>query len=324
VAARPDNHPSAELSALSDVAFQTADRVVTTTVQDVHKAIARRTFGAIGPAGAMARVAHDGIAAGVYGAMRITGAGIWGDPADPDAARALLHRVVELGVDFIDTAHAYGPETSERLIGEALDVRRDDLVVATKSGLQRPGPHRWEPDGRPETIRRECERSLQLLRTDRIDVFQLHRPDPKVPFEESVGGLAALREEGKIRHVGLSNVGVEQLDRAQAIVPIVSVQNRYNVADRHSEAVVDACEEQGIAFFPWWPLAVGGLAEPGGRLDGIARAHDATPGQVALAWLLARSPVVCAIPGTASLQHLEENMGAAKLELTPEELAALG
>jgi aryl-alcohol dehydrogenase-like predicted oxidoreductase len=258
-----------------------------------------------------------------FGAMRITGPGIWGDPPDQDAARALLHRVVELGVDFIDTAHAYGPETSERLIGEALDVSRDELVVATKSGLQRPGPGRWEPDGRPETIRRECERSLELLRTDRIDLLQLHRPDPNVPFEESVGAFKELQNEGKVRLVGLSNVNVEQLDRARELVEIVSVQNKYSVGDRTNEPVLERCEELGIAFLPWYPLDAGALARPGGPLDEVAAKHEATPGQVALAWLLARSPVMLPIPGTSSVGHLEENVAAASLRLDDEDLAAL-
>jgi aryl-alcohol dehydrogenase-like predicted oxidoreductase len=198
-------------------------------------------------------------------------------------------------------------------------------VIATKGGLMRDDrPGGWPADGRPEHLREACEGSLRRLRLERIDLYQLHRPDPKVPFEESVGELGRLRGEGKIRHVGLSNVDLEQLARAQAIVPVVSVQNRYNLADRHSEDVLEACEEQEIAFFPWRPLAVGALAEPSGRLDVVARAHHVTPGQVALAWLLARSPVVCPIPGTASLEHLEENMAAAGLALTPEELASLG
>jgi aryl-alcohol dehydrogenase-like predicted oxidoreductase len=258
-----------------------------------------------------------------FGAMRITGSGIWGDPPDQDAARALLHRVVELGVDLVDTAHSYGPETSERLIGEALDVSRDDLVVATKSGYRRPGADRWVADGRPETIRADCERSLRLLRVDRIDLFQLHTPDPKVPFEESVGAFKELRDEGKVRHVGLSNVSVSELDRAREIVEIVSVQNRYSLGDRTHEPVLERCEELGIAFLPWYPLDAGKLARPGGPLDDVAAKHDATPGQVALAWLLARSPAMVPIPGTSSREHLEENVAAAALRLDAEDLAAL-
>ncbi|MGH3036177.1 MAG: aldo/keto reductase [Gaiellaceae bacterium] len=257
--------------------------------------------------------------------MRLCGPGIRGWPDDRENALRVLRRAVELGANLVDTADSYGPEVNELQVAEALHPYSDGLVIATKGGLvrdERPGG--WPSDGRPEHLREACEGSLRRLRLERIDLYQLHRPDPKVPFEESVGELARLREEGKIRHVGLSNVDVDQLARAQAIVPVVSVQNRYNLADRRSEDVLAACEEQGIAFFPWWPLAVGDLAEPGGRLDAVARAHGATPAQVALAWLLARSPVVCPIPGTASLEHLEENVAAARLALTDEELATLG
>ena len=260
-----------------------------------------------------------------FGAMRLCGPGIRGWPEDRENALRVLRRAVELGANLVDTADSYGPEVNELQVADALHPYPDGLVIATKGGLVRDDrPGGWPADGRPEHLREACEGSLRRLRLGRIDLYQLHRPDPKVPFEESVGELARLREEGKIRHVGLSNVGVEQLARAQEIVPVVSVQNRYNLADRHSEDVLEACEEQRIAFFPWWPLAVGDLAEPGGRLDAVARAHDATPAQVALAWLLARSPVVCPIPGTASLEHLEENTAAAELELTAEELASLG
>jgi aryl-alcohol dehydrogenase-like predicted oxidoreductase len=260
-----------------------------------------------------------------FGAMRLCGPGIRGWPEDRENALRVLRRAVELGANLVDTADSYGPEVNELQVAEALHPYADGLVIATKGGLVRDDrPGGWPADGRPEHLREACEGSLRRLRLEQIVLYQLHRPDPKVPFEESVGELARLREEGRIRHVGLSNVDVEQLARAQEIVPIASVQNRYNLADRHSEDVLEACEEQGIAFFPWRPLAVGDLAEPGGRLDAVARAHDATPAQVALAWLLARSPVVCPIPGTASLEHLEENMGAADLELTPEELATLG
>jgi pyridoxine 4-dehydrogenase len=260
-----------------------------------------------------------------FGAMRLCGPGIRGWPEDRENALQVLRRAVELGANLVDTADSYGPEVNELQVAQALHPYADGLVIATKGGLVRNGrPGGWPTDGRPEHLREACEGSLRRLRLERIDLYQLHRPDPKVRLEESVGELARLREEGKIRHVGLSNVDLEQLARAQAIVPVVSVQNRYNLADRHSEDVLEACEEQGIAFFPWWPLAVGDLAEPGGRLDAVARAHDATPAQVAVAWLLTRAPVVCPIPGTASLEHLEENMGAAKLELTPEQLATLG
>jgi pyridoxine 4-dehydrogenase len=260
-----------------------------------------------------------------FGAMRLCGPGIRGWPEDRENALRVLRRAVELGANLVDTADSYGPDVNELQVAQALHPYADGLVIATKGGLlrdERPGG--WPADGRPEHLREACEGSLRRLRLERIDLYQLHRPDPKVPLEESVGELARLQEEGKIRHVGLSNVDVEQLERAREIVPIVSVQNRYNLADRHSEDVLEVCEEQGIAFFPWWPLAVGDLAEPGGRLDAVARAHDATPAQVALAWLLARSPAVCPIPGTASLEHLEENMAAAELELKPGELGALG
>jgi pyridoxine 4-dehydrogenase len=259
-----------------------------------------------------------------FGAMRLCGPGIRGWPEDRENALRVLRRAVELGANLVDTADSYGPEVNELQVGQALHPYADTLVIATKGGLVRNGDRgEWPEDGRPEHLREACEGSLRRLRLERIDLYQLHRPDPKVPFEESVGELARLRAEGKIRHVGLSNVDVDQLARAQAIVPVVSVQNRYNIADRRWEDVLEACEKQGIAFFPWWPLAVGHLADPGGRLEAVAKAHGATPAQVALAWLLARSPVVCPIPGTASLQHLEENMAAAELELSQEEIASL-
>ena len=236
----------------------------------------------------------------------------------------MLRRAVELGVNLIDTADSYGPEVSELLIAEALHPYPDALVVATKGGLLRTGSGAWPTDARPEHLREACEGSLRRLRLERIDLYQLHAPDPKVPFEESVGELARLRDEGKIRHVGLSNVSVDELHRAQEIVPIVSVQNRYSLADRSSEDVLEECERQGIAFLPWYPLAAGDLAQPGGAVGRVASARGATPAQVALAWLLARSPVVVPIPGTASSRHLEENVAALELELTPDELAALG
>ncbi len=258
-----------------------------------------------------------------YGAMRLCGPSILGWPDDRENALEVLRRAVELGVDLVDTADSYGPEVNELQVAEALHPY-DGLVVATKGGLLRTGPGPWPSDARPEHLREACEGSLRRLRLERIDLYQLHAPDPKVPLEESVGELARLREEGKIRHVGLSNVTVDELHRAQEIVPVVSVQNRYSLADRASDDVIDECEQQGIAFFPWWPLAVGDLARPGGTLDEIARPHGATPAQVALAWLLARSPVVVVIPGTASLEHLEENVAAAELELTDDELARIG
>jgi aryl-alcohol dehydrogenase-like predicted oxidoreductase len=259
-----------------------------------------------------------------FGAMRITGEGIWGEPPDEGAARDLLRHVVETDVNLIDTADSYGPDVSERLIAEALHPYPENLVIATKGGLERPGPNRWVPNGRPERLKRCCEDSLRRLKLERIDLYQLHRVDPKVPIEDSVGALAELREEEKIRHVGLSNVNVEELERAQQIVPIVSVQNRYNVADRASEEVLQACQEAGLAFFPWAPLGgLRSLAQPGGPLDGAARAHGATQGQVALAWLLHHSPVILPIPGTSSIAHFEENLEAVELELDQEELDAL-
>ena len=258
-----------------------------------------------------------------YGAMRITGDGIWGPPDDPDAARALLRRVVELGVNLIDTADSYGPEVSENLIAEALHPYPEGLVIATKGGLRRDGPGQWPRDGRPERLRKCCEGSLRRLRVERIDLYQLHAPDPRVPLEDSLGALKELQDEDKVRHIGVSNVSKAELERARAVVDVVTVQNRYNLADRHSEAVLDACEREGIGFFPWFPLATGDLARPGGPLDELARARGATPGQLALAWLLARSPVMLPIPGTASGQHLEENLAAAAIELDERELERL-
>jgi aryl-alcohol dehydrogenase-like predicted oxidoreductase len=257
-----------------------------------------------------------------FGAMRITGPGIWGEPRDPDEARRVLRRVFELGVEFIDTAHAYGPEVSERLIAEALYPYPDELLVATKSGLQRSGPDAWSPDGRPETIRRECERSLTLLRRDRIDLLQLHRVDPEVPIEESLGAMVGLQAEGKVDMIGVSNVSLDQLARARAVTDIVSVQNRYSLGDRESEAVLAACERDGIAFLPWHPLGAGSLTEAS-ELDGVAAAHGATAAQVAITWLLRRSPAVLPIPGTSSVAHLEENVAAAAVELSDAEFQRL-
>jgi pyridoxine 4-dehydrogenase len=258
-----------------------------------------------------------------FGAMRITGDGIWGPPDDPEAARALLRRVVDLGLNLIDTADSYGPEVSENLIAEALHPYPDGLVIATKGGLRRTGPGQWPRDARPERLRETCEGSLRRLRLDRIDLYQLHSPDPKVPFEDSVGALKELQDEGKIRHIGISNVSVDELERARRIVDVVTVQNRYNLTDRSSEDVLDACEQAGIGFIPWFPLARGSLAEPGGTLDEVAHAHDATPGQVTLAWLLARSKVMLPIPGTSSAEHLEENVAAEELSLSDEERDAI-
>jgi pyridoxine 4-dehydrogenase len=258
-----------------------------------------------------------------FGAMRITGKGIWGEPENPEEARAVLKRAVELGINLIDTADSYGPHVSERLIGETLHPYPEYLVIATKGGLLRDGPGQWRRDARPEHLREACEGSLKRLKLDHIDLYQLHRIDPRVPAEEPLGALAELREEGKIRHIGLSEVSVEQIQRAQQIVPIVSVQNRYNLTDRDSEDVLDFCEREGIGFIPWFPLATGDLARPGGPLDEIATCYGASAGQVALAWLLWRSPVMLPIPGTSSVEHLVENVAAASLELDEEEFAAL-
>jgi aryl-alcohol dehydrogenase-like predicted oxidoreductase len=258
-----------------------------------------------------------------FGAMRITGDGIWGPPDDPEGAKRLLRRVVELGVNLIDTADSYGPEVSENLIAEALHPYPDGLVIATKGGLRRTGPGQWPRDGRPERLKECCEASLRRLRLDRIDLYQLHSPDPQVPLEDSVGALKELQDEGKIRHVGVSNVSREELERARAVVDVVTVQNRYNLTERHSESVLEACERDGLGFIPWFPLAIGELGRPGGPLDDLARRHDAAPGQLALAWLLARSPVMLPIPGTASVEHLEENVAAQSIELDRDEVERL-
>ena len=258
-----------------------------------------------------------------YGAMRITGEGIWGEPEDPEGAKAVLRRCLDLGINLIDTADSYGPDVSERLIGETLAPYPDDMVIATKAGLVRPGPGDWRPNGRPEHIREAIEGSLSRLGLETIDLYQLHRIDPDVPVEESLGTMSELRDEGKVRHVGLSEIGVDELRQAQQIVPISSVQNRYNLTDRGSEAVLEACEADGIAFIPWFPLASGSLSQPGGPVDEIASNHDATPGQIALAWLLRRSPVMLPIPGTSSVEHLEENVAAVSIELTDDEYAEL-
>jgi pyridoxine 4-dehydrogenase len=258
-----------------------------------------------------------------FGAMRITGDGIWGPPDDPEGARCLLRRVVELGVNLIDTADSYGPEVSENLIAEALHPYPDGLVIATKGGLRRTGPGQWPRDGRPERLKECCEASLRRLRLERIDLYQLHSPDPQVPLEDSVGALKELQDEGKIRHIGVSNVSREELERARTVVDVVTVQNRYNLTERHSESVLETCERDGLGFIPWFPLAIGELARPGGPLDDLARRHDAAPGQIALAWLLARSPVMLPIPGTASVEHLEENVAAQSIELDPIEVDRL-
>ena len=255
-----------------------------------------------------------------FGAMRITGQGVWGDPADHGQAIATLRRAVELGVNFIDTADSYGPDVSENLIAEALYPYPDDLVIATKGGLTRPGPNRWDADGRPEYLRRACEGSLRRLRLEQIPLYQLHRPDPRVPYAESVGTLAELKKEGKIRHVGVSNVSEEQLREAQRIVNIVSVQNRFNVTDRASQAVLEVCEQESLVFLPWAPI------QEAGKNVGVLSAADrlgATEYQVVLAWMLSFSPVMLPIPGTGSPVHVEENIAAAGFELTGDEERAI-
>ncbi len=257
-----------------------------------------------------------------YGAMRITGEGIWGPPADPDNAKRVLRRAVELGVDFVDTADSYGPHVSEDLIREALHPY-DGVVVATKGGLTRSGPGVWEQVGRPEYLRQSVEMSLRRLGVERLDLWQLHRIDEQVPVEDSLGAVKELQDAGKIRHIGLSEVTVAEIEQARKIVDVVSVQNLYNLGNRQSEDVLDYCEREGIGFIPWFPVAAGELARPGGLLDEIASDHDATHAQLALAWLLRRSPVMLPIPGTGSVEHLEENCAAAGVELTDEEYDAL-
>lgn len=262
-----------------------------------------------------------------FGAMRITGEGIWGPPKNKQEALAVLHRALELGINLIDTADSYGPEVSESLIAEALYPYPKGLVIATKGGLLRTGPGQWPQDGSPKHLREALDASLKRLRLDTIDIYQFHRPDPKVPFEDSVGEIAKMQAEGKIRHVGLSNVTVEQLAQAQRIVPIVTIQNHYNLSKRESEhmtvqqseEMINTCARQGIGFIPWNPLSTGELAKTGGPLDQIAKKHNAQPSQIALAWLLHRSSTMLPIPGTSSVQHLEENAIGATLKLTQEE-----
>lgn len=258
-----------------------------------------------------------------FGAMRLTGPGVIGEPADPENAKAVLRRAVELGVNFVDTADSYGPEINERQVAEALHPYPEGLVIATKGGLRHEQQGEWIRDGRPENLRASCEASLGRLRVDRIDLYQLHSVDPGVPFEDQIGTLAELQHEGKIRHIGLSNVDARQLAQAREQVTVVSVQNRYNLADRHSEGVLEACERDGIAFLPWFPLGFGDLTRGGGRLAEVASAKGVTQAQVALAWLLRRSPAMLPIPGTSSVEHLEENVAAASLELTEAEFAEL-
>ncbi len=258
-----------------------------------------------------------------FGAMRITGKGVWGPPHDRDECIRVLRRAVDLGVNFIDTANSYGPYVSEPLIREALAPYPDGLVIATKAGLLRVGPDAWTPLGFPEYLRQEVELSLRHLGVDRIDLFQLHRIDDKFPLEDQIGELAALQQEGKIRHIGLSEVDVDQLEAAQKIAPIVSVQNMYNLTARTAEPVLDACEAKGLGFIPWFPLAAGPLAAPDGPLQRIAAEHGATASQLALAWLLKRSPVMLPIPGTSKVSHLEQNVAAAEIELDDDEFETL-
>jgi len=255
-----------------------------------------------------------------FGAMRITGRGIWGDPPSRDQAIVTLRRVVELGVNFIDTADSYGPSVSEELIASALYPYPDDLVLATKGGLVRPGPNRWEPDGRPSHLRAACEGSLRRLRLEQIPLYQFHRPDPRVPLAESLGEIAALKDEGKIRHVGVSNVSEAQLREAQRILPIVSVQNRFNATDRQSASMVDLCEQEQLTFLPWAPVQE---ADRNPAVDEAAQRHGVSERQVVLAWMLASSPSILPIPGTGSPVHAEENIAAASLELSPDEIAAI-
>jgi aryl-alcohol dehydrogenase-like predicted oxidoreductase len=258
-----------------------------------------------------------------FGAMRITGDGVWGEPADRTECVAVLRRAVELGVDLIDTADSYGPGVSEDIIFEALHPYPEGLVIATKAGLTRQGPGKWLPVGRPEYLRQQCEMSLRRLGVEAIDLYQLHRIDPKVPAEEQFGLLSDLLDEGKVRSVGLSQVGVDEIRAARAVVPVASVQNLYNLIDRSSEDVLDYCEAEGLGFIPWFPIAAGSLANPGGPVDAVASETGATPSQVALAWLLRRSPVMLPIPGTKSVGHVEENCGAATVVLTDDQVASL-
>ena len=258
-----------------------------------------------------------------FGAMQITGEGIWGDPADRDGCIRTVRRAVELGVDFIDTADSYGPEVSERILREALHPYPDDLVIATKAGLTRQGPGRWLPVGRPEYLRQQCELSLRRLGVERIDLFQLHRIDPQVPADEQFGLLAELQSEGKVAQVGLSQVSVAELEAARAVVPVVTVQNLFNLTNRSSDDVLAHCEAHGIGFIPWFPVASGALTGPDTPMAAVVAETGATPAQVALAWLLARSPVMLPIPGTKSVDHVEENCEAATLVLTDDQVARL-
>jgi pyridoxine 4-dehydrogenase len=258
-----------------------------------------------------------------YGAMRITGDGIWGEPKDAAESKRVLQRAVELGVNFIDTADSYGPEVSERLIGEALAPYAKGVIIATKAGLTRQGPNQWLPVGRPEYLEQQVEMSLRRLKLERIDLWQLHRIDAKVPVEESLGIIKKLQEQGKIKHVGLSEVSVKEIEQARKTIEIVSVQNKYNIEDRAAEDVVDYCTKHNLAFIPWFPVAAGKLAKPGGKLDEVAKRHSATVSQLSLAWLLHRSPVMLPIPGTSSVKHVEENIAAADVTLSAAEWAEI-
>ena len=258
-----------------------------------------------------------------FGAMRIVGDGVWGEPKEPENSRRVLRRAVELGVNFIDTADAYGPDVSERLIGEALTPYADGLVIATKGGLTRQGPAKWLPVGRAEYLVQQVEMSLRFLKQERLDLWQLHRIDPKTPVEESLGAMKEMQKQGKIRHIGLSEVKVPEIERARKVVEIVSVQNKYNIGDRAHEEVLEYCEANGIAFIPWFPVAAGKLAKPGGVLDEVAKKHGATVGQLSLAWLLHHSPVILPIPGTSSVAHLEENVAAQDVALSELEWAEI-
>lgn len=258
-----------------------------------------------------------------FGAMRLTGSGIWGEPDDRETAKKVLHRALDLGVNFIDTADSYGPDVSEEIIAEALHPYPEGLVIGTKGGMVRSGPGEWQTNGRPQHLREVLEGSLKRLKLERIDLYQFHRPDPDVPLEESIGALAELRDAGKIRHIGVSNVDAQQLKRAREMVPIVSVQNRYNRNDRQSEPVLEICQKDNLAFLPYFPLGAGDLAEGDGPLAEAAARRDVTPAQMALAWLLNHSPVMLVIPGTSSVEHLEENVKAAEIELSQDELKAL-
>ena len=258
-----------------------------------------------------------------FGAMRITGEGIWGEPKDAEKAKEVLRRAVELGMNFIDTADAYGPEVSERLIAEALHPYPKNLVIATKGGLTRSGPNQWAPVGRPEYLRQCVEMSLRRLKLERIDLWQLHRIDPRVPVEESLGAIKELQQQGKIRHVGLSEVTPDEIERAKKVLPIVSAQNEYNLSDRKNEKTLEYCEQHTLGFIPWFPVAAGKLARAGGRLDQAAKQHHATVAQLSLAWLLHQSPVMLPIPGTSSVDHLEENIRAAALHLSDNEWNAI-